>query len=196
MAQLNIIDIIFLAIFFFSVLRGLSRGFVSEVVSLLTLIAAFGIAIVFTQPLADVFTHSSSVQQAVSQSSGAVGVNTGKPVSYFAIGVSFAILFAGTLLAGAILKFLLNMIFSAGMLGTVNRLFGAVFGFARGFMINLVIIFLVQLSPISEKSIWRASPIVNAYQPMVISLGNIVSPGLAGLKGKFQDTVDKVSSVI
>lgn len=196
MSNFNWVDYIFLAIFFLSTLAGLARGFVKEIISLITLIAAFIVAIMFSNALATAFTSSPSVQNAMSQATTAIGVNTAQPVSYLALGISFALLFAGTVIAGAIIGSIMNIAFQTGILGLGNRLLGAIFGLCRGFIINLVIIFLVQLTPFSSQQSWQQSHIVASYQPAVIWLGNVVSPSLSNLKTKFGETFQNVNSQI
>lgn len=194
MSNYNWVDYIFVAIFIFSILVGLSRGFVKEIVSLITLVAAFVIATVFANSLAVAFTHAPSVQNAVDSASNAIGVNTAQPVSYIALAISFGLLFAGTIIIGAILSSILNIAFQVGILGVGNRLFGGVFGFARGFIINLVIIFLVQLTPLANEAWWQQSQLVGEFQPAVQWLASIVSPSLANLKEKFGQTLQNVGS--
>ena len=194
MSQLNFVDIIILIIFFMSMIVGFVRGLVSEMISLITLIAAFVIAIMFSNSLASYFTSTSSVQAVVSQTSTAIGTNTAQPVSYIAIGVSFAILFTVTALVGSIVKYIINIPFAYGMLGFGNRILGGGFGLARGFIINLVLIFLVQLSPLGSEPWWVSSSYVQAFQPAVGWLGPIVSPVLANLREKFNATLQEVNS--
>jgi membrane protein required for colicin V production len=194
MDNFNWVDYIFLAIFFFSVLAGFSRGLVKEVVSLAALIAAFAIATMFSNSLAVYFTSSSAVQSVVTQSSSAMGMNTAQPVSYAAIGFSFALLFIATLIVGAIISFFLSFAFQVGLLGLGNRILGGVFGFGRGFIINLVIIFLVQLTPASAEVWWQQSQLVRKFQPFVVTLGNLVSPSLADLKSRFGNTLNGMGS--
>lgn len=196
MQNFNWVDYIFLAIFFFSMLAGFGRGFVREVVSITTLIAAFVVATMFSNALAVAFTSSPTVQSVVTQANSAIGVNTAQPVSYLALGISFGLLFAGTVIAGSIIGFFLNFAFQAGLLGMGNRLLGAAFGLARGFIFNLVIIFVVQLTPISSEAWWGQSSIVNQYQPAVVWLGTAVSPALADLKSKMGQTLQGVGSSI
>lgn len=196
MSNLNWVDYVFLIIFFFSIVSGMARGFVKEIASLITLIAAFVVAILFASPLASVFTNSASVQNAVSQASNAINLNTAQPVSYVAIAISFALLFAGTVIIGAILSSILNVAFQTGILGLGNRILGGVFGFVRGFIVNLVIIFVVQLTPIADESWWQQSQVVGQYQPAVQWLANIVSPGLASLKEKFGNVVQDVDATL
>ncbi|MBV9576801.1 MAG: CvpA family protein, partial [Gammaproteobacteria bacterium] len=87
----------------------------------------------------------------------------------------------------------LNLVFRAGILGAGNRLLGAVFGFARAFILVLVIIFLVQLSSANEKPVWNKSLIVVTYQPMVTWLRSVT---LSDIKIKFENTINKVNSTI
>lgn len=187
---INIVDILILAIIFLSVLIGLLKGFVSEVISLITLIAAFTIAILFTHALAAYFTSSDMAQDVVSQTSTVIGTSTDKPLSYVAIGISFALLFIGTMIIGAIAKMILNAIFATGILGFGNRILGAGFGFVRGLLLTLVLIFLVQLSPLASRPWWQQSSYVPYFQPQVIWLASIVSPALDNLKSTFSNVVN------
>jgi membrane protein required for colicin V production len=194
MANFNWVDYVCIAIFVLSMLAGFGRGFVKEVVSLATIIAAFIVATMFAQQLAVHFTSSSAVQNVVTESSSAIGMSTAQPVSYAAIGVAYGLLFVGTMIVGAIIGFFLNMAFSIGILGIGNRILGAAFGLARGLILVLVIIFCIQLTSASTASWWRNSQIVAQYQPAVIWLGNMVSPHLATLKEKAAQTLQDVNT--
>jgi len=193
---MNWVDYIILAIFFFSILAGFTRGFVKEIVSLVSLVVAVIVAMTFSNALAAKFTSAPAVQDVVSQASTAIGVSAAQPVSYLALGISFTILFIGTMIAGSIIGYFLNVFFQTGILGLGNRLLGGIFGFARGFIINLVIIFLVQLSPLAKESWWQQSQLVATYQPYVAWLGRIVSPSLANIKSKLGETLEGVGSQI
>lgn len=191
MQNLNWVDYVVLAIFFFSILAGLARGFVKEVISLITLVAAFVVAVMFTSQLAAAFTNSQTVQDVVSQTTAAVGASTAQPVSYAALGLSFGFLFAATVIVGSIIGSIINLAFQAGVLGIGNRLMGAVFGLCRGFIINLVLIFLVQLTSFSTDSFWTDSKMVTAFQPSVLMVAKVVSPSLENLKDKVGETLKK-----
>lgn len=194
MENFNWVDYIFLGVIFLSVLTGFGRGLVKEVVSLATLIAAFVVAILFASKLSVYFTSSSMVQNMVAQTSSAIGVSTETAVSYVAIGISFAILFSVTAIIGSIIGSILNSLFQVGLLGVGNRLLGAAFGVARGLLISLVIVFVVQLTPLSGETWWQKSQLVAKFQPGVVWLGNVVSPALSGLKNKFSGTVNDMGS--
>lgn len=195
MSHLNWVDYVILAIFAFSALLGLYRGFVKEVIALITLIAAVVIAVLFAHPLAAKFTNSPTVQNVVNQASTS-NVDAAQPASYIAVGISFTVLFLVTMLVGMILGSLLSMAFQGGVLGFGNRLLGAIFGLVRGFIINLVIIFLLQLSPFASETWWQESKMVAAFQPAIKWLDALVSPSLAHIKEKFGETMQGVGSSI
>lgn len=195
-ASLNAVDILILVIFFISIVIGFGRGFVSEILSLVTLIAAFVIAIMFTSSLAAYFTSTAAVQSVVSQTSTAIGTSTAQPVSYMALGISFGVLFAATVIVGGIIKMILNLMFQTGILGFGNRVLGALFGLVRGFLLNLALIFLVQLSPLASQPWWQQSHYVPYFQPSVVQLGNLISPALANLKTTFGSAIQDVSGSV
>jgi len=196
MQNMNWVDYIIIAIFFFSTVAGLGRGLVKEIISLATLIAAFVVASMFASPLAAAFTGSAAVQSVTDQASTAIGMNAAQPLSYAALGLSFGLLFAATVIIGAIIGSVINLAFQVGILGIGNRILGGLFGFCRGFLINLVLIFLVQLTSFGSDAFWQQSKLVGSFQPAVQWLGNIVSPSLANLQQKFSGTLQDVTSTI
>lgn len=196
MSSYNWVDYVFLAIFLFSMVSGFIRGFVSKAISLITLIAAFVVAITFASPLSNTIMNYPSVQNTLAQFSNTVGVNTTQPVTYLALGISFGLLFAATAMIGSILGLLIGAVFQTGILGIGNRIFGAIFGLVQGFLINLVIIFLVQLIPLSSQPWWQQSVIVGQFQPAVAWLGNIVSPALSNIKARIEPTLQNVNSTL
>ena len=128
----NWVDYTFIAILIFSILIGFGRGLVKEVISLLTLIAAFIVAILFSSKLSAYITTMPVIQNMVSQTSSAIGMDTSTAVNYIAIGISFAILFSVTAMIGSIFGMIINSMFQVGLIGLGNRVLGAGFGLARG----------------------------------------------------------------
>jgi len=183
---LNVVDIVIIVIFLISIILGMARGLVSEILSILVLVASFVVAIMFTDSLAAYFAGTSSVHSILTQASGTTGTDTSQPASYMIYGVSFLLLFLGTLIAGSIIKFVLNLMLSSSILGGGNRLLGAVFGVFRGYLVNLLLIFVVQLSPVSKEAYWQQSQIVPYFHTQVAWLASHVSPMLE----KFSITLD------
>ncbi len=177
---MNWVDYLLLAVFFLSTLAGFGRGFAKEMISLITLAAAFFVASLFSSSLAAMFTSSPAVQNTVNEVT--TNAAASQTVSYAALGISFIILFVGTMVVGSLVGYFLNMAFQTGVLGMGNRLLGAIFGLVRGFLINLVVIFIMQLTPLADQPWWQQSQLVPAFQPAVQWLDSFVAPSLAHLK--------------
>lgn len=195
MENYNWVDIVILMIFFFSILAGLMRGIVKEVLSVLTWIAAFVIASLFASDVANMFTHSNAGQAVISGTTNAIGSNVESPVSIVSLGLSFICLFLVTLIVGSLFTSVISRAVDSAGIGFANRLFGGVFGIFRGFLINLMIVFVIQLTSYDKESWWTQSKLVPFFQPAAAWLGNLVHPGLEGLKTKMSSTLQDATQV-
>ena len=135
--QLGWVDIALLAVFGLSVLIGLWRGFVFEIVSLLGWLVAFVIANSAGPFLADILPSGNEPQVRLW-------------LAY--VGVFVAILLTCTLLAR-----MLRALVSATPLSFVDHLLGGVFGAARGVLVCVVVATLVMLSPYATSTTWKSS---------------------------------------
>ena len=185
LADFNWVDYVFIAIFVVSILGGFVRGLLREVLGLVVLVAAFIVAMMFSNALAVYFTSTASVQQAVTTA----GASADQPASYLAVGISFGVLFLGTVIVGAIINFFINLVMKATVLGIGNRLLGGLFGFFRAILINLVIVFVIQLTSMGDSDAWQQSQLVTLFQPTAAWLSNIVAPTYEDLKAKFSKTM-------
>lgn len=192
--SMNMIDIIFIVIFAFSMFVGFARGFVGEIISLAALIAAVFIAVYFTEPFSRYIMDTATVQNFVNQATESVGVDTSKPISYFAYGIAFGILFFCTLIVGTVVNSIMNIFLQTGVLGLGNRFLGALFGLARGYVFSIVIILIVQLSPLELETLWQQSKFVNAFQPQVLWLASYISPSLNNLKQRLGGTIQDMGA--
>lgn len=192
MSSINSIDILIIGIIFLSALIGFGRGFFREILSLVSLIAAVIVANMFANALAQYFTSSATVQGVITQTNASVGVDTSQSVSYVAFSISYGVLFFGTLLAGSLLSFILNTAFQATFLGFGNRFLGALFGFLRGLIFSIVLVFLLQLSPLGQQPWMKQSKLVATLQPAISWIAKIVSPALNNIKDRLNKTVDQI----
>ena len=135
--QLGWVDLALLAVFGLSVLIGLWRGFVFEIVSLLGWLVAFVIANSAGPFLADILPSGNEPQVRLW-------------LAY--VGVFVAILLTCTLLAR-----MLRALVSAMPLSFVDHLLGGVFGAARGVLVCVVVATLVMLSPYATSTTWKSS---------------------------------------
>ena len=136
--QLGWVDIALLAVFLLSVLIGLWRGFVFEVVSLLGWLVAFIIANSAGPFLADLIPLG----------------NTGPQVRLW---VAYVVVFVLVLLTCTLLARMLRALVSATPLSFVDHLLGGVFGMVRGALILVVVATLVMLSPYADSTTWKNS---------------------------------------
>jgi membrane protein required for colicin V production len=136
--QLGWVDLVLLAVFLLSVLIGLWRGFVFEIVSLMGWLVAFVIANSAGPFLADLIP---------------LGDADGK----LRLWAAYILVFVLVLLTCTLLARMLRALVAATPLSFVDRLLGGVFGVARGMLILVVVGTLVTLSPYAGSSTWKTS---------------------------------------
>ena len=132
------LDWIFVAVLCISLLAGLWRGLVYELLSVVNWIAAF----VLAQWFAPVAAHWLSLD-------GATEV-----VRY---GAGFVLVFVLSLFAGGLVAFLISKLVAAVGLRPVDRVLGAVFGLVRGVVILLVLAVVVGMTPMAKGPWWQES---------------------------------------
>jgi len=135
--QLGWVDIALLAVFGLSVLIGLWRGFVFEIVSLLGWLVAFVIANSAGPLLADVLPFGDQPQ--------------------FRLWIAYVAVFVVILVTCTLLARMLRALVAATPLSFVDHLLGGLFGAARGALICLVAATLVMLSPYATSTTWKKS---------------------------------------
>lgn len=177
----NWVDYVILGIFAISILAGLLRGLVKEVISVVTWAAALITASLFAERLANAFAHTMPIESSISNTKN-IGINAANSVSMLAISVSFIGIFVVTLIIGALINYFISRAIDAGGISIGNRLLGGVFGLIRGFLVNWVLILLIQLSPIAKQSDWEHSQFVKSYQPWIRLVEKWIEPQLLQLK--------------
>jgi membrane protein required for colicin V production len=136
--QLGWVDLALLAVLCLSVLVGLWRGLVFEIVSLLGWLVAFIMA--------------NSLGPMLAQN-----LPFGDPASPLRLWVAYAVVFVLVLVACTLLARMLRALISATPLSVVDRLLGGAFGVVRGALVLVIVATLVTLSPFSRSSSWRNS---------------------------------------
>ncbi len=134
--QLGWVDIALLAMFGLSVLVGLWRGFVFEIVSLLGWLVAFVIANAAGPLLADY-------------------IPLGDANSSTRLWVAYVLVFVVLLLTCTLLARMLRALVAATPLSFVDHLLGGVFGVVRGALVLVVVALLVLLSPYATSAPWK-----------------------------------------
>jgi membrane protein required for colicin V production len=136
--QLGWVDVALLCVLGLSVLVGLWRGFVFEILSLLGWVVAFVLANSLGPLLADFMPLG----------------DAGSPLRLWA---AYILVFVLVLVTCTLLARLLRALVSATPLSFVDHLLGGVFGAARGALILVVVGVLVSLSPYAAAPAWKSS---------------------------------------
>ncbi len=157
---MTIFDYIVLTILGLSILIGVMRGLLREVLSIAGWAAAFLVAKFYTAQL------SPLLPQAISSDS----------LRYMA---AFIVLFLSTLIITSLLAIALSQVFKATGFGWIDRIFGAVFGVARGLMIVGVFVMLSGLTELPKKSSWSAAMFSAPLEAMVMSARPWMPPVIA-----------------
>ncbi|ETX11583.1 colicin V production CvpA [Marinomonas ushuaiensis DSM 15871] len=136
------VDWLIIAVVVLSTLLSLKRGFVKEVLSLLTWVVAFVVSIKFADQMQGLLIEQVQNDQ----------------IRYI---VAFVSLFIASLVVGALVSFLLGSLIQVTGLSSTDRVLGMVFGFARGSLIIVAFISLLSLSPaIEETEFWKTSQLI------------------------------------
>jgi membrane protein required for colicin V production len=125
-------------VFAVSLLAGVWRGLVREVISVLGWVIAFLAANLFAGPLGP------SMPQAI-------------PTPELRVAAAFVAVFAGSLVLSALAGLLLSKIVKSIGLGGVDRLLGAAFGAARGLLLVAAVALLAGLTSAPRQPYWRDS---------------------------------------
>jgi membrane protein required for colicin V production len=138
MQTLESLDWILLAVLGFSMLLGLMRGIVQEVLSLAGWVAAFYLAQYYAPSMAQWLPMQGSSE-----------------ILRFAAG--FVVVFVGVLIAQALITGVIKKMLSVVGLGLIDRLLGSLFGALRGIVILLAVTLLVGMTPMRESEAWQQS---------------------------------------
>jgi membrane protein required for colicin V production len=164
------------------------RGFLKEVISLITLVAATIISTMFSGKLAAMFSGTSS--SASTAMSNSTGLDVGHSASILAIGASYVTLFIGTMFAGWLVSTVITGVASGAGASLGNRLLGALFGCVRGFLFVILFMFIAELTPLGEQEAWVKSSFVKSFQPLVSWIQKEVSPSLENIRRQAESAIE------
>ena len=134
------VDNLILAVIAISSAFGVRRGFIKEIMSLLSWIAALLVSRVYSVSLASILEN----------------LIDNPSVRYV---IAFSVLFVIIIMFGTMLNHLMSKLLVVTGLKTIDRLLGAVFGVARGTVIVLVFLFVLNVF-VSESEWWQQSTLI------------------------------------
>lgn len=132
---MTLFDYVVLIIFVISVILSIMRGIIREVLSIAGWIMAFIAA----------STYAADFEPFVPTEIG----------GSLCIVAAFIMIFVGTMLIAVLVTMLLNLLIKNVGLGFVDRLFGAVFGFARALIIVLALVLIAGFTALPQQPFWQ-----------------------------------------
>jgi len=145
---MNFLDFFFLGAILLSVIFGILKGLVREMISLIFLFLAVFCSINYHTRLS--MTLLSSIDDA--------------EVSSF---LSFLIIFFGLLVIGSLIGYFVNKVLVFGPLKSVDRILGAFFGILRGVVICCAVLVSLKIFQVNDK--WIDESILAKYAEKPIS---------------------------
>ena len=155
--ELSWIDIGIIIILLISIAIAIFRGFVKEAVSLASWIAAIWLAMTFSHQVA-LFLPASIDEASISLSQADV------EVSKLRVGIAFVLIIIGTLIAGALLNYILSHLTKNRALRGIDRMLGAFFGFFRGTAIIVLLILAASYTNFPLSETWKSSQILPPFE--------------------------------
>lgn len=148
MLSLHWVDYIIIGVIGLSVITGMFRGFVKELISLTVWVLAIWAAIKFSNcldPWIEPYIHDKTARLAV----------------------GFVLVLLGVLIAGGLVNALISFILHRSGLSGTDRLLGMGFGFIRGVFIVSLIMLVIKMSSLPYDEYSKESRLYSKFDPVV-----------------------------
>ncbi|MEW5835106.1 MAG: CvpA family protein [Pseudomonadota bacterium] len=150
---MNWADYAIAAVIAISVLVGLFRGLVAEVLSLAIWIGSIWVAWAFGPDVAAYFDHSIHTPQ-------------------LRLVAGYGLCVVGVLIAGALVNAIFHRLVTRAGLTGPDRALGVLFGFARGVLLVALMVFLLGFTAVVREPWWRQSLLLPQFQGVAIAVGH------------------------
>lgn len=157
MSALNWLDLVGLLVLAVSLLVGVARGLVYELLGLAGWVVAWLVARAWGADLA-------------------AALHLGADGSALQRGVGYALAFIVTLLAWRLMCWAIRQLLHASPLAPIDRALGAAFGLVRGLVMLLVLVGLIDLTPVARMAWWQDTASVRHLRSLI----HVLSPILPG----------------
>ena len=141
------LDIILIILLLFGLFIGLNRGFILQLLHLIGYIAAFIVATIYYDDLADRLELWLPYQELTDGVWADFLQMLPLELAFYSI-VSFAIIFFAVKIILQIIATMLDFVASIPIIRTVNKSLGALLGFLEIYLIAFVILFVLALTPV------------------------------------------------
>ncbi len=153
-------DYFVLAVMAISLLVGVTRGVVSEILALVAWVAAFIAARLWAVPLGNLLLAD-------------------LPDPLWRQLAGFVAVFAAVLIGFALLRWVTTLLLKAVGLRPLDRVLGALFGVVRGMLVLLILVMLAGLTPLPQQQWWRQATFAPPLETGVLAVKPWLPPELA-----------------
>lgn len=156
----SLIDIAVVAIILISLLVGLFRGFIREILSLISWVASFLLAYKFA-------------------TMGSVYLEPYLDQEKLRIAAAFAIIFVIALIVISVISYLLYRLFAIAGISGVDRSLGTLFGLIRGIVIVALLILMLRFMDFTSQPWWKESMLVQYFEPVTELIRSVLPEDIA-----------------
>lgn len=175
--SVGLLDIVFIVILVVSILLGLLRGAVREVLSLFGLAAAIYLAFKFSDMIAKDYVSQFFEQPRI---------------SYV---ISFVLIIVGTIFAIALVNLLISQLLKASGLSFFNRILGLVFGALRGTVICSILVMVLSFIPgVSQEKWWTESSFAPFFKTIAGKAMGYMPKDVASYVDSTKQTITNVAT--
>lgn len=144
------LSIILIGLLIFGFLMGLKRGFILQLFHLIGFFVAFYIAKKYYDKLAPKLALWVPYPDLTGESGWAVFLQTLPLENAFYHAISFVAIFFATKISLQIVTTMLDFIAAIPVLRSINKILGAVLGFAEVYLVLFIILFIAALTPLER----------------------------------------------
>lgn len=159
---MNIVDIAIIAVILISLAIGLFRGFIREVLSLSSWIAAVWVA----------YTYATA---------GAIYLQPYIDQLSLRTVAAFALIFVVALILISMFSHLIYKIFSVTGISGVDHSLGTLFGLARGIIVVAILILVATFMDLRSQPWWHESLLVNYFNPVTDFIRSLLPDDIAAV---------------
>ena len=156
---MNWLDLAIIVIVVLFAAIGIIRGFIKEVLSLLSWILSFWLAFTFADPTSYLLEPY---------------INA--PV--LRLIAAFAALFIGTLLILTVLSILIHKLLAVSGIKGTDRALGGLFGVVKGLVIIAALMLFAHETVLPQEKWWRTSRLAGHFQPLVLIIKDLLPPDM------------------
>lgn len=158
-----ILTILIIIILFSGVTKGLRRGFVLQVFSLVSLFGAFIIAWLFNDQLAPMLSNIIPYPESEDNTWSSITALFPLESSYYKT-IAFIILFIIARIIIRIIASFFDSVSQLPLLHSVNRLLGAVFGFVEKYIFVFIVLYILLFIPTTQEWVFSSTFAMNIIE--------------------------------